>query len=133
MIDPMSPKVVTPAVLFALLSPGVLLQIPDRVPLLNKGALMTGSMSTQSVLFHSLVFLIVYRMVAKMRGIVLKPADLVVSTVLFVLLSPGLLLSVTPRGVKFQSGRTSLVAVLIHALVFALVFAFLRSRFPQVY
>jgi hypothetical protein len=43
-------------------------------------------------------------------------------TLLFVLLSPGVLLTLPPgrRGV-FMSGQTSMAAVLVHALVFFLV------------
>ena len=32
MFDVSSPKVLTPAALFAVLSPGLLLQLPDRIP-----------------------------------------------------------------------------------------------------
>jgi hypothetical protein len=42
------------------------------------------------------------------------------AVVLFVLLSPGLLLTLPPVGKKvFASGKTSLYAILVHALVFA--------------
>jgi hypothetical protein len=44
------------------------------------------------------------------------------TALLFVLLSPGVLLTLPPggRGI-FMSGQTSLVAVIVHALVFVLV------------
>jgi len=42
---------------------------------------------------------------------------------LFVLLSPGVILTLPPVGSKvFFSGKTSIVAVLVHAAVFALVY-----------
>lgn len=47
---------------------------------------------------------------------------LLYTTLLFVLLSPGVLLTIPPVGKKlFMSGKTSLLAVLVHALVFYLV------------
>jgi len=133
MFDVASPKVLTPAFLFAALSPGMLLQIPDKVPFMNANAFATMRTSMQAVGVHALVFLIVYKLVAKMQGIVLKPADLLVPTLLFVLLSPGMLLSIPPQGGYIRTGQTGVVQVLVHAVVFALLFAFLRKQFPQVY
>jgi|DEB0MinimDraft_10_1074344.scaffolds.fasta_scaffold45633_2 hypothetical protein len=134
MFDLASPKVTTPAALFALLSPGLLLQLPDKIPFMTKAAFSTMKTSQQAVLFHALVFLIVYRVIANVMGVALKPADLIVPTVLFILLSPGMLLTIPP-GAKglYMSGETSLQSILVHTLVFAIVFAFLRKTFPQVY
>lgn len=129
-----SPKVIMPSALFALLSPGLLLQLPDKVPFRNANAFMSGKTSRMSVLFHALVFLIVYKMIANFRGIVLKPADLMVPTILFVILSPGVLLSIPPGpGGVMMSGETGITQIIVHAIVFAIVFAFLRSTFPKVY
>lgn len=60
--------------------------------------------------------------------------NVVVPVVLFVLLSPGLLLTLPPlsRGV-LTSGQTSTTAILVHGVVFALVYSFLRRTFPQYY
>ena len=53
---------------------------------------------------------------------------LLLATLLFVLLSPGVLLTLPPIGGKiFMSGKTSLVAVLVHAVVFYLVLSMRRS------
>ena len=129
MIDITGPKVSIPTALFALLSPGLLLELPKL-----KNTLFTGHTSRQSVLFHALVFLIMYKLVARLYGIALRPTDLVVPTVLFMLLSPGMLLTIPPSsGGVFMSGQTSVVATLVHSLVFAIVFAFLRKTFPQYY
>ena len=50
------------------------------------------------------------------------------ATLLFILLSPGVLLTLPPIGGKiFMSGKTSLVAVLVHAVVFYLVLSMRRS------
>lgn len=50
------------------------------------------------------------------------------ATLLFVLLSPGLLLTLPPVGKKvFMSCKTSVWAVLVHAVVFAVLLANIRS------
>ena len=49
-------------------------------------------------------------------------------TLLFVLLSPGVLLTLPPKGKGiWMTGQTSLVAVLVHAVVFILAFNYLRG------
>lgn len=53
-------------------------------------------------------------------------ANVLVPVVLFVLLSPGVLLSLPP-------GQSHLVQVLTHAVVFGVVYTVLRSVFPQYY
>jgi hypothetical protein len=53
---------------------------------------------------------------------------LLVATLLFVLLSPGVLLTLPPVGPKiFMSGKTSLLAVLVHAVVFYVLLCYRRS------
>lgn len=135
MMNVTSPKVIIPSALFALLSPGLLLQVPEKIPFMNSNAFATMKTSKMSVLFHSLVFMILYKIVAKVRGVVLKPADLLVPTLLFLLLSPGMLLSIPASGGKIfgPSTSTGYAQVVVHALVFALVFSFLRTAFPKVY
>jgi hypothetical protein len=55
---------------------------------------------------------------------------LLLATLLFVLLSPGILLTLPPVGSKiFMSGKTSLIAVLVHAVVFYVILCF-RDRIP---
>ena len=52
------------------------------------------------------------------------------ATVLFVVLSPGVLLTLPPVGGKiWMSGKTSLVAVLVHAVVFYLLLS-MRRQIP---
>ena len=49
-------------------------------------------------------------------------------TLLFVVLSPGVLLTLPPKGRGvFMTGQTSLIAVAVHAVVFALAFNYLRG------
>ena len=52
--------------------------------------------------------------------------NVIVPVLLFVLLSPGVLLSLPP-------GSTRLVQVLTHAVVFGVVYTGLRMTFPQFY
>lgn len=52
------------------------------------------------------------------------------ATLLFILLSPGILLTIPPVGSKvFASRKTSLIAVLVHALFFFILLCF-RKRIP---
>jgi hypothetical protein len=123
MFDVTGPKVLLPAVLFAVLSPGMLLALPSGAGLL-----------VQAVV-HALVLSLVYWAIAKfVLKISLTTADLFVPAVLFVLLTPGLLLTIPPKnGGLFLSGQSSPMAVGAHTLVFALLFAFLRGQYPQYY
>ena len=127
--DVTSPKVAIPASLFLALSPGVLLTTTGKnVKFMNR------STSQMAIFFHALVFFLVFALVARAMNLVLTQTDLIVTTALFVILSPGLLLTLPPgsKGV-FTSGQTSVMAAVTHALVFALVFASLRKQFPQFY
>jgi hypothetical protein len=60
--------------------------------------------------------------------------NVIVPVILFVLLSPGLLLTLPPlsKGI-FNSEQTSVVAILVHAVVFGVVYTGLRAVFPQYY
>jgi hypothetical protein len=121
-----SPKVAVPAALFLALSPGMLLKTSG-----TKISFKNVSTDRMSVFFHALVFLIVYSLVARAMGVVLTRNDLLVATTLFMVLSPGMLLTIPPG--KFMSGKTSRPAILTHAVVYAVVFALLRKQFPQFY
>lgn len=129
-IDITGPKVLTPAVLFALLTPGLLLALPSLRVMPG-----TGYYGLQTVLIHALVLALVYYILARfVLRISLRPMDMVIPALLFVLLTPGVTLTIPPgsRGV-FASGQSSLVAVGVHTLVFALVFSGLRTTFPAYY
>ena len=127
--DLTSQKVAVPAALFLALSPGVLVTTAGKnVKFAN------GKTNQMAIFFHALVFFLVFSLVAKAMGLVLTKTDLLVTTALFLALSPGLLLTLPPgSGGVFRSGQTSLPAVLTHAIVFAVVFALLRRQFPQFY
>jgi hypothetical protein len=52
------------------------------------------------------------------------------SVILFVLLSPGVLLTLTPVGKKiFMSGQTSLISVAVHAVVFYVAYSYLKPMY----
>ena len=122
-------KVSIPAALFLALSPGVLVTTAGK-----NVKFMNGKTNQMAIFFHALVFFLVYSLIAKVMGVVLTKTDLIVTTTLFLALSPGLLLTLPPgSGGVFRSGQTSLPAVLTHAIVFAVVFALLRRQFPQFY
>ena len=125
-MDFTSPKILVPALLFAVLSPGMLLSLPSL-------KFASGQTSLTSVGIHALVLALVYWLIVRVGlfKTTLTKADLVVPALLFVLLSPGVLLSLP--SLKIASGTTGVPAVTIHTFIFVLLFALLRSRFPQYY
>ena len=124
-----SQKVAIPAALFLALSPGVLVTTAGK-----NVKFMNGKTSQMAIFFHALVFFLVFSLVARAMGLVLTKTDLLVTTSLFIALSPGLLLTLPPgSGGILQSGQTSISAALTHSVVFAVVFALLRKQFPQFY
>lgn len=127
--DITSPKVAAPAALFLALSPGLLLKTNGK-----SVSFLDQKTDQMSIYFHALVFFLVYSLIARAMGLVLTQTDLIVTTALFVILSPGLLLTI-PSGSKglLRSGQTSVESVVVHAIVFAIVFAVLRRQFPQFY
>jgi len=123
MIDITGPKVLVPTILFALLSPGLLLSLPPGSGLLTQ------------VLFHALVFAILSWVIIHFGfKFTLTLADLIVPVILFILLTPGVILTLPPNGgYLFLSGHTGVVPILVHTLVFSIVWASTRGFFPQFY
>lgn len=122
MIDITGPKVLVPTVLFALLSPGLLLRLPP------------GASSLVQVLFHALVFSILnWAIITYVFKFTTTPADLIVPSLWFILLSPGVVLTVPPVTSVFFSGQTGLVPILVHSIVFSIMWAMTRGVFPQFY
>ncbi len=125
MIDVTSPKVATPALLFAALSSGMVFFIQKN------GQNVFGP----TLIVNALIFAVLYYAILKF---VLKKsltrADVLVPMILFIILTPGVLLTIPPgsKGL-FMSGQTSPAAVAVHTLVYAVLFAFLRKQFPQYY
>jgi hypothetical protein len=119
-----SQKVAIPAALFLTLSPGVLLTTSGR-----NVRFMNGKTGQMAVAFHGLVFFLFYSLIAKALGLVLTKTDILVTTALFLALSPGMLLTLPPG----SGGVFSVPAALTHTVVFAVVFALLRKQFPTFY
>ena len=123
--DITSQKVAIPAALFLALSPGVLVTTAGK-----NVKFMNGKTNQMAIFFHALVFFLVYSLVAKAMGLVLTKTDLIVTTSLFLALSPGLLLTLPPgSGGVFRSGQTSIPAALTHAIVFAVISRFCVANF----
>ena len=64
-----------------------------------------------------------------------KPANVIVPVLLFVLLSPGLFLTLPPveEGKWWMSRQMSVTSVLVHAVVFGIAYALLRKYFAEYY
>lgn len=120
MIDITAPKVFVPAILFALLSPGLLVNLPPGAGLLTQ------------TLFHALVFAILTWVVINFGfKFTMTSADMIVPALLFIMLTPGVILTLPPG--EFFSGNTGVVPVVVHAMIFSILFATLRGIFPQFY
>eukprot|EP00243_Klebsormidium_subtile_P003767 TRINITY_DN17367_c0_g1_i1.p1 TRINITY_DN17367_c0_g1~~TRINITY_DN17367_c0_g1_i1.p1 ORF type:complete len:179 (-),score=52.72 TRINITY_DN17367_c0_g1_i1:560-1096(-) len=130
---------IVPTILFILLSPGLLLEIPARHHFIG---LTTHHTSWQAILVHAVVFLILNYLIFlaflsadRRPGDENRPAfhDLsestmikalkysIIPTIVFIILSPGLLLTIPGahnRWIEFTSFHTSVAAVFVHAAVF---------------
>jgi ABC-type Mn2+/Zn2+ transport system permease subunit len=124
-IDITSPKVYTPAILFAILNSGLVMFMQK-----NGQNVFGGALVMNAVIFALLYYVIVKFLLKRS----LTRADILVPLVLYVLLTPGVLLTIPPgsKGL-FMSGQTSTPAVAVHTLVFAVVFALLRKQFASYY
>lgn len=124
-IDITSPKVYTPALLFAILNSGLVMFMKKN------GSNVLGGALVMNALIFALLYYAIVKFLLKRS---LTRADILVPLVLFILLTPGVLLTIPPgsQGL-FMSGQTSTPAVLVHALVFAVVFALLRKQFASYY
>jgi hypothetical protein len=124
-IDITSPKVYTPALLFAILNSGLVMFMQK-----NGQNVLGGALLINAVIF-ALLYYVIMKFLLKRS---LTRADILVPLVLYILLTPGVLLTIPPgsRGL-FMSGQTSTPAVAVHTLVFAVVFALLRKQFSKYY
>ncbi len=111
MIDITSPKVFTPALLFAILSPGFIVGFPP-------GSGLLVQVCTHAVLLCIINYFII-KFIFKFN---VTNSDIIVPGVLFVALTPGVFIN-----------TQSPTAVGIHTLVFSLFYAFLRGQFPEYY
>jgi len=112
MIDITAPKVLSPALLFAVLTPGLLLAVPP------------GSGLFVQVCMHALI-LCVFNFLIIRYGFHLNvtTTDIIVPGVLFVMLSPDVLLTLPHLSLPTATG--------VHTLLFAFIWAGLRGQFPE--
>jgi hypothetical protein len=126
MIDIRSPKVLTPVLLFAIISSG----------LLTFTHLTNSHVFSKALLINALIFTIVYYLIIKFLTNIksMTTADIVVPLCLFIILTPGVLLTLPPgsKGI-FLSGQTSVSAVAVHSIVYAILYAYIRGSFPTYY
>jgi Protein of unknown function (DUF3339) len=114
MIDLTSVKVLVPTILFSVLSPGLILSLPST----DLGSMKT-SLSTVGI--HALVLVILYSALAR-SGLIkvsITKMDLIVPAVLFLILTP--------------KSSTNVHKIVLSTAAFALIFATLRTMFPQYY
>ncbi|CAN1794505.1 hypothetical protein LINPERHAP1_LOCUS20322 [Linum perenne] len=118
-------------VLFVLLTPGLLFQVPGRNRCIEFGNFQT---SGASILIHSLLYfalVCVFLLAIQVHIIVIRMADwgpVVIAVVLFVVLSPGLLFQIPGRDrvVEFGKMHTSGMSILVHTIIyFGLITIFL--------
>jgi len=111
MIDISGQKVVVPSILFAALS----------LPFFKFKSEKT------TVAIHAVTLGLVYFFISKfINKTTVTRADLIVPSLLFVVLSPGVLFTLPPGG-EFP------IVICIHSILFAIIFATLRTVFPQYY
>ncbi|XP_034907223.1 uncharacterized protein [Populus alba] len=113
-------------VLFILLTPGLLFQVPGRHRCVEFGNFQT---SGASIMAHTLLYfalICVFLLAVKVHLYLVfekKMADwgpVVIAVVLFVLLSPGLLFQFPGRRRVFEFGnmQTSGIAIMVHTIIF---------------
>ncbi|KAG6634922.1 hypothetical protein CIPAW_11G005900 [Carya illinoinensis] len=120
--------------LFILLSPGLLFQLPGNTHHIEFGSFATN---VKAVLVHTLLFFCIYTILISALGIHIYTcakcdmADwgpVIIAVVLFVLLSPGLLFQIPAGGrlIEFGNMQTSGASILVHAIIyFGLITIFL--------
>lgn len=109
------------ALLFALLSPGLLVQIPpssDNCEQRVNVEFMNMKTSNVSVLVHALVLMVVLLTMGVSKNKVMT------AVLLFVMLSPGFLLQLPPGedGHVIATNKTSFTSVAVHTLVFMVMY-----------
>ncbi|XP_072950786.1 uncharacterized protein [Typha angustifolia] len=120
-------------VLFILLSPGLLFQVPGKSRIIEFGNFQTsgGSILVHAIIYFALIAIFLLAIGVHIVSIFVTSmadwAPVVVGVVLFVLLSPGLLFELpgTHHHVDFGSFRTNGKAVFIHTLIFFAAFTIL--------
>jgi len=125
-LDIRSPKVFTPAILFAIIASGTLMFLHlTNSHVFNKGLIINA-------LLFTIAYYVIIHFFTNIKS--MTTADIVVPLTLFILLMPGVVLTLPPssKGIFF-SGQSSTSAVAVHTVVYAVLYAFLRGSFPSYY
>ncbi|MBA0848000.1 hypothetical protein Goshw_026606 [Gossypium schwendimanii] len=119
-------------VLFILLTPGLLIQVPGKSRAIEFGNFQTSGVSilVHSIIYFALICILLLAIGIHIEGTLFEMADwapVLVGVVLFVLLSPGLLFSFPGNGkqLEFGSMKTNGKAIAIHTLLFFAIYAVL--------
>ncbi|KAG9154772.1 hypothetical protein Leryth_014275 [Lithospermum erythrorhizon] len=119
--------VLVAVVLFVLLSPGLIFQLPGRHRVVEFGNMDTSGAAiiVHSVIYFGLItiFLVAIDVHVISFNHLIKMADwgpVLIAVVLFVVLSPGLIFQLPGRhhAVEFGNMNTSVAAVILHAVIF---------------
>jgi len=125
-LDIRSPKVFTPALLFAIIASGSLMFLH----------LTNSHVMSKGLIINALIFAIAYYVIIRFMTNIksMTTADILVPLLLFIILMPGVILTLPPgsKGVFF-SGQSSTNSVIVHSIVYAIVYAFIRGSFPSYY
>ncbi|XP_035550055.1 uncharacterized protein LOC109005646 [Juglans regia] len=120
-------------VLFILLTPGLLIQIPGKHQLVEFGNFQTSGVSilVHSILYFALICVFLLAVGVHVCHLYSKEmadwAPVLIGVVLFVLLTPGLLFQLPGhnRQLEFGSLKTNGKAVAVHTLIFFAIYAVL--------
>ena len=124
-------KIVVYSILFIILSPGFLINLYP----VNKGYFLSEETSYTSIIIHTFILAILLVIFEYQRS--LEPKNIqteltnieardiipIITIILFVLLQPGLILTLSPDHSNiFFSNKTSYLAVLLHSIIFIILF-----------
>ncbi|XP_050383964.1 uncharacterized protein LOC126800613 [Argentina anserina] len=122
-------------VLFILLTPGLLIQIPGKSRFVEFGNFQTSGVSilVHSVIYFTLICIFLLAIGVHMYNLFNSNTEMadwgpvLIGVVLFILLQPGLLFSLPGNGkqVEFGSMKTNGKAIAIHTLIFFALYAIL--------
>ncbi|XP_021595148.1 uncharacterized protein LOC110602028 [Manihot esculenta] len=117
-------------ILFILLTPGLLIQVPGRHRFIEFGNFQTSGVSilVHSILYFALICIFLLAVGVHMYiGSMADWGPVLIGVVLFVLLTPGLLFQIpgNSRTLEFGSMKTNGKAIAIHTLIFFTIYAIL--------
>ncbi|GAV66537.1 DUF3339 domain-containing protein, partial [Cephalotus follicularis] len=128
--------------LFILLSPGLIFQVPGNTRHVEFGNFKTHG---KAIIVHTLIFFVLFTILILALGIhiyigkKIVMADwgaVVIAVVLFVLLTPGLLFQIpgNNRVVEFGNMQTSAASIVVHSIIyFGLITIFLIAIGVHIY